>query len=572
MGVYSRIQPSERLSSLKSKLDGNGFVRLIEAHNGLSGLIGGNVKVEKNGGIIEFDGFWESSFTDAGSRGLPDAGIIGFDSRLRTIEQIFDVTEKPMIVDGDTGRTSAEFEHLVSRLEKLGVSGVVIEDKTFPKRCSLDSSARQSLEDVSEFSTKIKRGEDVKIHDEFMIIARIESLIAGVGMEDALTRAESYIQAGADGIMIHSKKSDPREVLEFSDLYEEKCRDIGKRVPLVAVPTTYNLIKDQELVEHGFNIIIHANHLLRSAHKAMREVSETILLNDRSFEADPICSPVLDIFEDVGFEWIKTQDRKYSKTQKLSVIIPAAGKDLTFKGMPKALIEINGKPIIKRQLEIIRKTGIRNVSVVRGYKSEKFDSKKYSLNYYENPEYEEKHSLHSLFCARKSMKDGFILVFSDILFNQEIFQNLVESKEDIVLLLDESYRYHKEDLEKDLDLVVGKKKRSPYHRELQPTSLVEVTGIGKKINKDRSDYEFIGIAYFSERGAEILEKVYDDCSENHEEKFHESESFDQAAITDIIQEIIDRGFTVYGQEVYKGWMEIHEKEDEEKARGMLNAL
>lgn len=572
MRPQSGISPERRLASLKDKLEKNDFVRLIEAHNGLSGLIGENTKIEEDGRTVEFDGFWESSFTDTGSKGMPDAGIVGFDSRIDTIEQILNVTEKPMIVDGDTGRSPAEFEHFVCRLERLGVSGVIIEDKAFPKRNSLDPSAKQTQEEPEEFSTKIRRGEDVKMNEKFMIIARIESLIAGVGVEDALSRAESYIEAGADGIMIHSKKNDPQEILEFAERYEEKCQNLERRPPLVAVPTTYNLIEDRELSDHGFDIIIHANHLLRSAHKAMKEVSETILLNNRSFEADSMCSPTSEIFEKVGFDWIKTQDRKYSKRQKLSVIIPAAGKDLEFEGNPKALIEVDGKSIIERQLEVVRKSGIRDVSVVRGYESEKFDPGDFDVDYYENPKYEEKHSLHSLFRARGDMEDGFVLVFSDILFNEEIFENLLESDEDIVLLVDESYRYHKDDLKKDLDLVVSKRKRSSYHRELQPTSLVEITSVGKKIDKNHSDYEFVGLAYFSERGAEILKKVYDDCRENHEGGFHESKSFDQASITDIIQEIIDRGFTVYGQEAYKGWMEIHDREDKEKAEEMVKSL
>lgn len=569
MSLKYRISPDERLKSLRKQLKEKDFVRIIEAHNGLSALIGQKVKVEQNGNAIEYDGFWESSLTDSASKGMPDAEIIGYTSRLNTIDEMLSVTTKPMIVDGDTGGSPAQFEYFVKQLERLGVSAVIIEDKTFPKRNSLDASAKQSLEDPEIFAQKIQRGNDVKLNEDFMIIARIESLISGVGLEDALKRAETYINAGVDGIMIHSHQDEPDNILAFADEYEELCNRIGRRPPLVCVPTTYNLITDQELADHGFDIIIHANHLLRAAHKAMIESAETILLSDRNFEADPLCSPVSEIFEDVGFEWIKAQDKKYSKEQRMSVIIPAAGKDLTFEGIPKALIEIGDKTILERQLEIIRKLGLRDIAVVRGYCGDKFQRD--NITYYENPEFEEKHSLYSLMQAKDSMDEGFVLVYSDILFNEDILESLINSNGDIVLLVDGSYRYHKHEIDKKLDLVasVSKRKISSYYRTLHPSKMVEVRRLGKEISKDDADFEFIGMAYFSERGAEILKKVHEDCKRNNEGEFHEAESFDQASHLDILQEIIDRGFTVNALEIYKGWIEIHNEEDIEIADEML---
>lgn len=561
------ISSDKRCALLKKKIQDKGFVRVIEVHNGISALIGEKAQVKQKNEIVEYDGLWESSLTDTASKGMPDAEIVGYDSRLHTIDEILSVTTKPIIVDGDTGGSPSQFEYLVKKLERLGVSAVIIEDKVFPKRNSLDTFAKQTLEDPDRFSEKIQRGNDVKNSDDFMIIARIESLIAGAGLEDAIKRAEKYIKAGVDGIMIHSKKDEPDDIIAFAEEYNKLCTKLQKRPPLVAVPTTYNLITDQELADKGYNVIIHANHLLRAAHKAMKETAETILLSDRNFEVEPKCSPVPEIFRDVGFDWIKAQDQKYMKEQRISVIIPAAGKDLAFKGMPKTMTKIGNKTILERQLEIIRKVGLRKICVVRGYEGEKINLK--DIKYYDNTEYDKKHSLHSLFCAKDSMDNGFILIYSDILFNENLLKSLLESGSDIVLLVDNSYRYHKHEIDKKLDLVISKEKKASHYRTLKPSKMIELTQIGKNVCKDDADYEFIGIAYFSEKGAEILKKVYDDCKKNAKGKFHEAESFDQASETDIIQEIINRGFTVNALEVYKGWIEIHNKKDIEIAEKML---
>ena len=313
MGRVKGITPAERLRALKSCIDQKGFARILESHSGLSGIIAERARITKGGQVIEYDGLWESSLTDSASKGLPDASIVGFDSRTHTVDEILNVTTKPIIVDGDTGGEPAQFEYLVKHLERLGVSGVIIEDKVFPKRNSLDGSAIQLLEDPLTFAEKIECGKDVTATDDFMIIARLESLIAGAGLEDALDRAELYIRSGVDGIMIHSSKRDPGEILAFAEAYGELCRRLKRRPALVCVPTTYNSITDLELAARGFNIIIHANHLLRAAYKAMSEVALTILEGGRSMEADPFCAPVGEIFSSVGIDRINQKDRERSR-------------------------------------------------------------------------------------------------------------------------------------------------------------------------------------------------------------------------------------------------------------------
>lgn len=316
MIVERRVAPWERLSALKKCIDRQGFARILEAHSGLSGIIAESAQVEIGGRMVEYDGLWESSLTDSATKGLPDASIVGCDSRAHTIDEILNVTTKPLIVDGDTGGEPAQFEYLVRHLERMGVSSVIIEDKVYPKRNSLDPSANQDLEDPVIFAEKIQAGKEVAITQDFMIIARLESLIAGAGVADALARAEKYIQAGTDGIMIHSNKADPTEIFSFAHAYQGLCRRLGRRPVLVSVPTTYNTVSDTELVSLGFNIIIHANHMLRAAYKAMAEVACNILANGRSLEADTLCATVPQVFSTVGFDRITRKDRERTDARR----------------------------------------------------------------------------------------------------------------------------------------------------------------------------------------------------------------------------------------------------------------
>lgn len=284
-------------NTIKQLIKNKGFIRVIEVHNGLSALIVEQFSLAGTSGeSLSFDAFWESSFTDSASKGLPDIEIVTLESRLETISQILQATSKPLIVDGDTGGDFNYFEYMVKKYENVGVSMIIIEDKVFPKKNSLTNSTH-ILENVNAFAEKIKRGIATRKNSEFMIVARLEGLIAGHSMKETLERAEAFLKAGADGIMIHSKKTDAKEVLDFAALYRKLPKDLTEEKVLVCVPTTYSRITAKELASHGFNIVIYANHLLRSSYKAMEETCKTILLNDRSFEAESLCVPLKDLFE-----------------------------------------------------------------------------------------------------------------------------------------------------------------------------------------------------------------------------------------------------------------------------------
>ena len=284
--------PEVRLKKLRRLLQLKPLVRIMEVHNGLTGRIVETTKIIDGDKVKEFDGMWQSSLTDSTSKGKPDIELVDMTSRTQTIDQIFEVTTKPMVVDGDSGGLTEHFVYVVKTLERLGVSAVIIEDKIGSKRNSLfGTEVEQQQDTIENFCKKILSGKRSQVNDDFMIIARIESLILKKGMEDALKRAKAYIESGADGIMIHSKEKSSKEILDFCEEYKK----FENRVPLVAVPTTYNSISEEELIKAGVNVVIYANHLLRSAYPAMVNTAKTILYKERSLETDKYCHPIKDI-------------------------------------------------------------------------------------------------------------------------------------------------------------------------------------------------------------------------------------------------------------------------------------
>lgn len=286
--------PEVRLNTLRRLIDAKPLVRVMEAHNGLTGLIVECQEYSEGRGTACFDAMWASSLTDSASRGKPDIEAIDLSTRLQSVNDIFEVTTKPLLFDGDTGGKPEHFKYTVRTLERLGVSAVIIEDKAGLKRNSLyNDSTGQNLADVDEFGYKISCGKRAQITEGFMIIARLEGLILGRGMDDTLDRAKAYLKAGADGIMIHSKDKNAGSVLEFCRRYRME----GLSAPLVAVPTTYSEVHESELIDGGVKIVIYANHFLRAAYPAMVNVAQCILRNGRAKEADELCMKIEDILK-----------------------------------------------------------------------------------------------------------------------------------------------------------------------------------------------------------------------------------------------------------------------------------
>lgn len=284
--------PEYRRKRLRQLIEMTPVVKAMEAHSGLTGLIVEKTVVEHEGKLDQFDAMWVSSLCDSTAKGKPDIELVDMTSRFRTIDDIMEVTTKPIIFDGDTGGLTEHFVYTVRSLERMGVSAVIIEDKKGLKKNSLfGTEVQQTQATIEEFSAKISAGKKAQLTDDFMIIARIESLILEKGMEDALARARAFVQAGADGIMIHSRKKDPAEIVEFCDRFRAE----DKKTPIVVVPSSFNVITEEELAQHGVNIVIYANQLTRSAFPAMQQTAEDILRYHRAKEVDDRLMPIKQI-------------------------------------------------------------------------------------------------------------------------------------------------------------------------------------------------------------------------------------------------------------------------------------
>jgi phosphoenolpyruvate phosphomutase len=286
--------PDIRRRTLSRLLKSKRLLRVMEVHNGLSSIIVEQTKASRDGYQVEFDAMWSSSLTESTIKGKPDIEAIDISSRLQTVNEIFEVTTKPLIFDGDTGGIPEHFAFTVRSLERLGVSAIIIEDKVGLKKNSLFGlDVPQQQASIDDFSRKIKVGKAAQITDEFMVIARIESLILEAGLEDALSRAAAFLDAGADGIMIHSRQQDPSDVFEFCKQYEK----LGKSKPLVVVPSSYDHVYEDELADAGVSIVIYANHLLRAAYPKMATVATTILENGRAADVAEHCMSIKQILD-----------------------------------------------------------------------------------------------------------------------------------------------------------------------------------------------------------------------------------------------------------------------------------
>ena len=284
--------PLNRVSRLKRLISSKNIVRILESHNSLTGLLIEKINIIKNNKIIEFDGMWSSSLTDSATKGLPDNSSLSFSARISSINDLMDVTTKPLVFDADNGGQIEHLPYLIRSLERSGVSAIIMEDKIGLKKNSLFKNQSGTKQDKPNlFAKKIKKICDTRQSNDFMVIARIESFIVGKGLQDALKRAEIYSKAGADAILIHSKEKTPAEIFSFA----KEFRKSKNFIPLVSVPSTYSKVYEKELIKNGFKLVIYANQLLRAAYPAMEDTAKSILKNERAFEADKKIIPIKEI-------------------------------------------------------------------------------------------------------------------------------------------------------------------------------------------------------------------------------------------------------------------------------------
>jgi len=547
-----------KTENLRSLFNSNKIVRVVGAHNGLTAKL-----VERNG----FEAVWASGFEIATAYAVPDANILTMSDLIHVSEVINDSTTLPVVVDCDTGfGNSINVITLVKKLEKIGIAAIAIEDKLFPKVNSY-IPGRQELASIAEFSGKIIAAKSAQEDPNFMVIARVEALISGWGMDEALKRAEIYEKAGADAIFIHSKKETPNEIIEFSQRWHG-------RIPLVICPTSYPQMHEAEIKKFSnIKAVIYANHGLRASIKAINEVlSEIDRLGGIHTINDKI-APMKEAFELQGMFAMKDLEEKYTFGSKdVTVLIPAAGKggDESLREFladrPVCLLDIGGKTIIKRNLEILNSLGLSKINITTGYKPNLFKELQ-DVSLIENPDYSKTNVLSSIMMASEKVSERMLVLYSDIVFEKEIIEKLLQSEADITLVIDSSYLTNNSN--RIMDFVLAKRAPIIGDRILRDEKFNEIIKIGKKkVSLGEANFEYIGIALLSQNIFNKIKGVYGEYK-NSGNEFQGRSSIDSADFVDMVQELIDQGVKVSALEVHKGWSEVYSFKDYKQVCSML---
>jgi phosphoenolpyruvate phosphomutase len=539
-----------------------GPIVIIGAHNGLSGKIG-----EEAG----FDGLWASGFEISASYAVPDANILTMAENLHAARMMNDVTALPVIADCDNGYGNAiNVIRCVEEYERAGIAGICMEDNIFPKRCSFYAGVKRELSPVEEHAGKIRAAKGTQRDKDFVVIARTEALIAGWGMEEALRRGRAYADAGADMILIHSKSKDPDEVLSFAKQWDRPA------APLVCVPTIYKGTRVETLHEAGFKLIIFANHAIRSSIKAMTDTLTTLKREAYTGSVEDKVVPLDRVYQLVGVDKMKREEGAFmpSESPGVTAVILAAGQSqgllpLT-EEVPKPMLDIKGKSILERQIEVLNACGVKDVAVVRGYKKDAI--KIPNVRYYDNDEFATTNEVFSLFRAAKELAGPFLFLYGDILFERSHLEKLLKSPADISILVDRAWNEEARprDARGAPDLVALKDAQESGYRFLGAEAPHLVAKVGRAIGPKQAQGEFVGMAMLTAKGARLLTDCYRQLSETRQKgEFHEADSLRHASFTDLLQELIDRGTEVRAVDVYKGWLEIDTFEDYRRAWALI---
>lgn len=545
-----RPEMSERKTTLlRRRLADPRPILVGGAHNGLSAKL-----VEEAG----FDAIWASGFEISASYAVPDANILTMAENLEAARMMNAASKIPIIADCDTGYGNAvNVIRTVQEYESAGIAAICIEDNVFPKRCSFYSSVKRELVSVEEHAGKIRAAKSAQRDPDFLVIARTEALIAGWGMEEALKRANAYADAGADACLIHSKQENPDEILEFASKWK-------RNTPLVAVPTTYKSTPASALGEVGYRIVIYANHGLRAGIKAAQSALKTIREQGRADAADDRIVTLEEVYRLVGVPELQKDEKVYlpKGAPPVRAIILAAGYQphlgKLIADQPKSLLEIKGKTVLERQLETLKVFGIERVSVVRGYKKEKFPAGE--MKYFDNPKYETTGEVASLACAAKEIEGRTMILYGDIVFDREVVMRLLESPADVSILVDRSWRDEpSRPPEAAPDLVVETVAPTTGRRFVASREPSDIAKIGRGVKPEEAHSEFIGIVLLSEKGAKAVRAAVEELAKKDV----------KAGLCDLLQALVDRGQAVKAVEIYKGWTEIDSFEDYQRAWAML---
>jgi phosphoenolpyruvate phosphomutase len=482
-GEASELAPVSRFARLREVLTGPRLGFLMEAHNGLS------AKIAEEAG---FEALWASGLTMSASLGLRDSNEASWTQVLDILEYMADAASIPILVDGDTGYGNFNnVRRLVRKLGERGVAGVCIEDKLFPKTNSFIGEG-QPLADIEEFCGRLRAAKDSQADDDFTVVARIEALISGRGMDEALKRAEAYHAAGADALLIHSKLAAATEILEFAERW-------GRRSPLVIVPTMYYATPTEVFRRAGINAVIWANHLLRSSISAMRATAAQIHEDQSLLEVEGRIASVKDVFALTANAELEDAERRYlpaaSKTR--AVILAAAGQ-VGPENQPKCMVDIRGKSLLRRQIDAFAAAGVKDVAVVRGFG--KAAVTPVGAEVFDNDRYAETGEVYSLAAAEARLSGEVLVAYGDILFRNYILTGLLSTPGDIVVAVDTLGRVNQSP-KRNRDMVAGEKPPSPDYIDEPPPNLAQM---GPDVDAKRLAGEWIGLVRFSAQGSAWL--------------------------------------------------------------------
>jgi len=533
-------QPT-KAAALRALLNSSELEFLMEAHNGISARI-----VEEAG----FKGIWASGLTLSAQFGVRDNNEASWTQVVDMLEFMSDATRIPILIDGDTGYGDFNnMRRLVQKLEQRGIAGVCIEDKLFPKTNSFINGDRQPLADVAEFQGKIRAGKDSQKDPAFVIVARVEALIAGWGLHEALRRAEAYHQAGADAILIHSKKSSADEILAFS-------REWAGRSPLVIVPTKYYSTPTDVFRAAGIRIVIWANHTLRAAVSAMQDLTREIHATQTLVNVEDRIAPVNEIFRLQSADELLAAERQYTTARRnVSAVVLAAsrgegeGLDMLTEDRPKAMLNVAGRPLLQRLVDEFKRQSVNNVTVVVGYKAQAIDMA--GIEIVQNRSHAESGELASLACARDAIGEDTVISYGDLLFRSYILRDLLETPAEFAVVVDSSPAPAARRC--DLAYCSVPDDRSIFHQEVR---LLQVNARPGAVT-DATSGRWIGMLRVHGAGRRWLLKALDALGNRPD--------FRQLGLPDLLNRLVESGHPVQVLYVNGHWLDVNNPDDLRRA-------
>ena len=538
---------ASRSARLRQMLVGNELEFLMEAHNGLSARI-----VREAG----FRGIWASGLAISAQYGVRDNNEASWTQVVDTLEFMADASDLPILLDGDTGYGNFNnVRRLVRKLEQRGVAGVCIEDKQFPKTNSFINGERQPLAEMDEFCGKIKAGKDSQTDDDFSIVARVEALIAGWGMDEALRRAEAYRQAGADAILIHSKLSRPDEILEFA-------REWAGRGPLVIVPTKYYSTPTEVFRKAGISTVIWANHLIRSATTAMQAVAKEIYTNETLVDVEDRIAPVNEIFRLQDADEYSEAEKRYlsaSRASGAAVVLAAsrgAGLEAVTTDRPKVMLPIAGKPLLRWLVDAFKKQGVNDITVVGGYRADAIDTAGVKLVV--NERHAQTGELASLACAIDGLQTDTVISYGDLLFRSYILRDLVESEADFSVVVDSSLAQTENSSVRDFAWCSAADDRGLFGNKVLLRRVAS-----EPLDAQKPDGRWVGLLNVRGEGRERLKTVV--------AKLREQQDFDTLDMPALLNALVEAGEQVEVQYVHGHWRGVNDLEDFRRAGDFAHA-